>query len=83
VKRGAVRALRPVPDEIHPVVYSLKGRRIALGLSQREVAARSDGLRQAEISYWERGHGIPTLPNLDRWAAALECEIIAVEKEPE
>jgi transcriptional regulator with XRE-family HTH domain len=71
VKRGAVRALRPVPDEIHPVVYSLKGRRIALGLSQ------------AEISYWERGHGIPTLPNLDRWAAALECEIIAVEKEPE
>lgn len=65
------------------MVYTLKGYRLALGLSQREVAARSDGLRQAEISMWETGRSIPTLPNLDRWAAALGCELIAVTKEAE
>lgn len=72
---------RPAPTEQHLVAFTLKGYRLALGLSQREVAARSDGLRQAEISMWETGRSIPTLPNLDRWAAALGCEIIAVTKE--
>lgn len=75
--------VRSRPLEQHPITVTLRGYRMALGLTQREVAARSDGLRQAEISGWETGRMHPTLANLDRWAAALGCEIIAVEKEPE
>lgn len=75
--------IRSRPPEQHPVTYALKGYRIAMGLTQRDLAERSDGLRQAEISAWETGRMHPTLANLDRWAAALGCEIIAVEKEPE
>lgn len=63
------------------MIEALKGRRIALGLTQRELAARSDGLRQAEISMWEIGRMQPTMKNIDRWAAALGCEVILVERE--
>jgi len=70
---------RPVTR--HPVVEALKGRRLALELSQRDVAARVDGLRQAEISAWETGRMQPTLANIDRWASALGCEIVVVEAE--
>lgn len=75
--------IRTRPAEQHPITLTLRGYRMALGLTQREVAARSDGLRQAEITSWETGRRHPTLINLDRWAAALGCEIIAVEREPE
>jgi transcriptional regulator with XRE-family HTH domain len=74
--------IRPRPAEQHPITYALKGYRIALGLTQQEVAARSDGLHRTEINGWETGRMHPTLANLDRWAAALGCEIIVVEKEP-
>lgn len=72
--------IRHRPEKRHPIIEALKGRRIALGLSQRKVAERA-GVRQAEISAWEIGRKHPAVGNIDRWAAALGCELIVVERE--
>lgn len=72
--------IRERPAERHPVVEVLKGRRIAMGLSQRQLAVLV-GVRQAEISAWEIGRKHPTTRNVSRWAAALGCELIIVERE--
>lgn len=49
-------------------------RRVALGLSQAELAARA-GTTQTMISRLEGGAITPTLPLLDRLAGALEGEL--------
>lgn len=71
------------PRTRHPVVDVLKGWRIALGLSQREVAERMGCHTQGELSAWETGQRQPGLPALDRWAGALGLELIIVEALPD
>ncbi|MGW2187488.1 helix-turn-helix domain-containing protein [Streptomyces sp. NPDC001719] len=53
----------------------VRARRVALGLSQLELAART-GTGQAFISRVESGKVVPTIPVLQRLAAALECDVV-------
>jgi transcriptional regulator with XRE-family HTH domain len=50
-----------------------------LGLTQSEVARRA-GVSQPAIAALEAGRGNPTLDTLDRWAAALEVEILVAPR---
>ena len=53
----------------------IRSRRSELGLSQAELAARA-GTGQAFVSRVESGKTTPTLPVLQRLAAALDCDLI-------
>jgi transcriptional regulator with XRE-family HTH domain len=53
---------------------ALYDRRTALGLSQTEVARRAR-MSQPQISRIEGGDTVPTLPLLERLAAALDSEL--------
>jgi HTH-type transcriptional regulator / antitoxin HipB len=50
---------------------AVRGRRLALGLSQVEVAARA-GMSQPALSRLEAGGTVRTIPVLERIAVALE-----------
>ena len=50
-------------------------RRLALGLSQVELAARA-GMTQPALSRLEAGGVVPTIPLLERITAALDAELI-------
>jgi ribosome-binding protein aMBF1 (putative translation factor) len=54
---------------------AVRDRRLELGLSQTEVAARS-GMTQPALSRLEAGGVVPTIPVLDRIAAALGAELV-------
>ena len=54
---------------------AVRERRLVLGLSQAEVAARA-GMTQPALSRLEAGGVIPTIPLLDRISAALDAELI-------
>lgn len=54
---------------------AIRERRLALGLSQTEVAKRA-GMTQPALSRLESGGTVPTIPVLDRIAAALEAELV-------
>ena len=54
---------------------AVRERRLALGLSQVELAARA-GMTQPALSRLERGGGIPTITVLDRIASALHAQMI-------
>jgi ribosome-binding protein aMBF1 (putative translation factor) len=54
---------------------AVRERRLALGLSQTEVAARA-GMTQPALSRLEAGGAVPTIPVLDRIATALGAELI-------
>jgi HTH-type transcriptional regulator / antitoxin HipB len=54
---------------------AVRERRLALGLSQAEVAARA-GMSQPALSRLEAGGTVPTIPVLERIALALETELI-------
>jgi len=53
----------------------VRERRLALGLSQSELAARC-GMTQPALSRLEAGGSVPTIPVLDRIAAALSAELV-------
>ncbi len=53
----------------------IRTRRNALGLSQAELAARAS-TGQAFVSRVESGRSTPTIPVLERLAAALDCEVV-------
>lgn len=58
---------------------AVRERRLALGLSQTEVAARA-GMTQPALSRLEAGGAVPTIPVLERISAALDAElIVAIE----
>jgi ribosome-binding protein aMBF1 (putative translation factor) len=50
-------------------------RRVALGLSQTELAARA-GMTQPALSRLEAGGSVPTIPVLERISAALDAELV-------
>ena len=63
------------PD-IHQIIRT---RRLALGLSQLEIARRS-GIQQRQVSLFERG-GDVTLATLLKLAQALDLELMPVARE--
>jgi ribosome-binding protein aMBF1 (putative translation factor) len=54
---------------------AVRERRLALGLSQTELARRA-GLTQPALSRLEAGGVIPTIPLLERITAALDADLI-------
>ena len=54
---------------------TVRERRLALGMSQAEVATRA-GMSQPALSRLEAGGTVPTIPVLERIALALETELI-------
>jgi ribosome-binding protein aMBF1 (putative translation factor) len=54
---------------------AVRGRRLALGLSQTQVAA-SAGMTQPALSRLEAGGAVPTIPVLERIAVALGAELV-------
>ncbi len=57
---------------------AVRERRLALGLSQTELAARA-GMTQPALSRLEAGGVIPTIPLLDRISGALDADLIACQ----
>ena len=53
---------------------AVRERRLALGLSQTELADRA-GMTQPALSRLEAGGVVPTLPLLDRIDAALDADL--------
>ncbi|MCC7483453.1 MAG: helix-turn-helix transcriptional regulator [Burkholderiales bacterium] len=58
---------------------AIRARRLALGLSQAEVARRS-GIQQRQVSRFERGGDI-TLSTLAKMAQALDVELMPVRRQ--
>ncbi|HZC52178.1 MAG TPA: helix-turn-helix transcriptional regulator [Mycobacterium sp.] len=54
---------------------AVRERRLELGLSQTEVANRA-GMTQPALSRLEAGGAVPTIPVLERLAAALNADLI-------
>jgi ribosome-binding protein aMBF1 (putative translation factor) len=54
---------------------AVRERRLALGISQTELARRA-GMTQSAVSRLEAGGMTPTIGVLDRVAAALDAELI-------
>lgn len=59
---------------------AVRSRREEFGLTQSELATRA-GLRQLAVARFEAGGTMPTIPLLERLAAALELHL-RVEFEP-
>lgn len=62
-----------------PLIDALVRSRQHLRLTQQEVARRA-GMSQPAIAALEAGKGNPTLDTLERWAAALEVELLAASR---
>ena len=72
----AYEALEPE----HQLARSILARRLAKGLSQRQLASRA-GTKQPVISRLESGTGKPSLRLLERVASALDADVV-VRLEP-
>jgi transcriptional regulator with XRE-family HTH domain len=57
------------------MVDGLTARRLRLGLTQKELAARM-GTRQSAVSDLESGRHTPTLGTLDRWTRSLGLRLL-------
>lgn len=61
----------PATDPLHAsFCRNIKQRRLELGLTQAEVAARL-GVHKSQYANYEQGRAAPTLPVLRRFAEAL------------
>ena len=85
VKRDLLRSPRVAAEydalgPEHELARSIVARRLAKGLSQRQLAARA-GTKQPAISRLENGAGKPSLGLLERVASALDADVI-VRLEP-
>lgn len=54
---------------------AVRERRLALGLSQAELAKRA-GMTQPALSRLEAGATVPTIPVLQRLAGAMDAELV-------
>ena len=54
---------------------AVRERRVSLGLSQTELAARA-GMTQPALSRLEAGGTVPTIPVLERISTALDAELV-------
>ena len=57
------------------IAQAVRERRLALGLSQGELAARA-GMTQSALSRLEAGGVVPTIPLLERVGAALDADLV-------
>jgi ribosome-binding protein aMBF1 (putative translation factor) len=55
--------------------HAVRERRLALGLSQTELASRA-GMTQPALSRLEAGGVVPTIPLLERISTALDADLI-------
>lgn len=55
--------------------HAVRDRRLALGLSQTEVAARA-GMTQSALSRLEASGSVPTIPVLERISGALDADLV-------
>ncbi|WP_307626381.1 helix-turn-helix domain-containing protein [Streptomyces turgidiscabies] len=58
-----------------PFGVAVRARRLEMGLTQERVAAQA-GMSQGALSRLERGRGVPTLPLLERLAAAMSSHLL-------
>lgn len=65
-----------------PITKSLRKKRLAAGLSQKELADKL-GIVQSAISAWESGEKMPRVAQLPELAAALHCTIDELYQPPE
>ena len=61
---------------------ALRARRLAVGMSQQELANAS-GRDQSDISNYERGQNTPSMATLVKLADALGCDVVLVPREPQ
>jgi ribosome-binding protein aMBF1 (putative translation factor) len=69
-RQGRVEA-----ERAYLIGKAVRERRLALGLSQVELAVRAS-MTQPALSRLEAGGVIPTIPLLDRISAALDADLI-------
>jgi len=76
-RRGSdeYRQGRAQAERAHLLGRAVRERRLALGLSQVEVATRA-GMTQPALSRLEAGGVIPTIPLLDRISTALDADLV-------
>ncbi len=65
---------KEMAERRHELVSLLEGRRLVLGLTQTEVAARM-GTSQSAVARLESGDADVRLSTLERYAAAIEHEL--------
>ncbi|MFI7503897.1 helix-turn-helix domain-containing protein [Streptomyces sp. NPDC049687] len=58
-----------------PFGAAVRARRLELGLTQERLATEA-GMTQGALSRMECGRGVPTLPLLERLAAALSSNLL-------
>lgn len=58
-----------------PLGAAVRARRVELGLTQQRLAAQA-GMSQGALSRLECGRGVPTLPLLERLAAAMTASLL-------
>ncbi|MET8974598.1 helix-turn-helix transcriptional regulator [Streptomyces sp. NPDC004539] len=58
-----------------PLGAAVRARRVELGLTQERLAAQA-GMSQGALSRLERGKAVPTLPLLERLAAAMTANLL-------
>jgi predicted transcriptional regulator len=63
------------PSGENPASRAVRERRLALGLSQTELARRA-AMTQPALSRLEAGGVIPTIPLLERITTALDADLI-------
>jgi len=73
-RRGSAGYREGYDEACRVFLIAVRERRLALGLSQTELAARA-GMTQPALSRLEAGGVVPTLPLLDRIAAALDADL--------
>jgi len=71
-----------MPDGLQHLLIGATARRIALGLTQRDVA-RMLGTSQSAISDLERGAAMPRITTLLRYLRALGLGLDLIELRPE
>jgi ribosome-binding protein aMBF1 (putative translation factor) len=59
----------------HLIGQAVRERRLALGLSQTELASRA-GMTQPALSRLEAGGVVPSIPLLERISTALDADLI-------
>ena len=64
-----------IGQAVREIGQAARERRLALGLSQVELAARA-GMTQPALSRLEAGGVVPTIPLLERISAALDADLI-------
>lgn len=67
----------PLSVRVHRLLQTLRQRRIELGMSQETVAGQM-GMRQRNLSDWERRIYTPRLDSLLKWCAVLDFDVFFV-----